>query len=51
VQVAGLAPAPTASEPLFEGSLLRAGAHLNAVDAHQPDNREPDDRVIAHRGG
>ncbi len=36
----------TASEPVFEGSLLAAGAHVNAVGAYRPDTREVDTETI-----
>jgi ornithine cyclodeaminase/alanine dehydrogenase-like protein (mu-crystallin family) len=32
----------TATEPLFDGAILRAGTHLNAVGAFQPHTRELD---------
>ena len=37
----------TSSSPLFDGALLRAGAHVNAVGAYKPDARELDDASIA----
>jgi ornithine cyclodeaminase/alanine dehydrogenase-like protein (mu-crystallin family) len=40
----------TSREPLFEGSLLAKGAHVNAVGAFEPDARELDDAVIATAG-
>jgi ornithine cyclodeaminase/alanine dehydrogenase-like protein (mu-crystallin family) len=36
----------TSTEPLFDGDLLRPGAHVNAVGAYQPDTRELDDRTV-----
>ena len=36
----------TASEPVFEGSMLAAGAHVNAVGAYRPDTRELDTETI-----
>ena len=36
----------TSKEPLFEGSWLRPGTHLNLVGAFQPDTREADDETI-----
>jgi ornithine cyclodeaminase/alanine dehydrogenase-like protein (mu-crystallin family) len=36
----------TASEPLFDGAILRAGTHLNAVGAYRPDTRELDTETI-----
>jgi ornithine cyclodeaminase/alanine dehydrogenase-like protein (mu-crystallin family) len=36
----------TATEPLFDGSWLRAGTHVNAVGAYQPDTRELDTETI-----
>ena len=35
-----------AGEPLFDGSWLRAGAHLNLVGAFQPETREVDDTTV-----
>jgi ornithine cyclodeaminase len=37
----------TASEPLFDGDLLPAGAHVNAVGSYQPHTREVDSRTLA----
>ncbi|HZK51512.1 MAG TPA: ornithine cyclodeaminase family protein [Actinomycetota bacterium] len=37
----------TSSSPLFDGALLRSGAHVNAVGAYKPDARELDDASIA----
>lgn len=37
----------TASEPLFDGSLLRPGTHLNLVGAFQPERREVDSATIS----
>jgi ornithine cyclodeaminase len=36
----------TATEPLFDGTLLRAGSHVNAVGAYRPDTRELDTATI-----
>jgi len=36
----------TASTPLFEGSLLRVGAHVNAVGSYQPQTRELDTETV-----
>lgn len=36
----------TSSEPVFDGSLLSAGSHVNAVGAHRPDLRELDDETV-----
>lgn len=36
----------TGSEPLFEGALLPAGAHVNAVGAYTPQTREVDTRTV-----
>jgi ornithine cyclodeaminase/alanine dehydrogenase-like protein (mu-crystallin family) len=36
----------TASEPLFEGSLVPEGAHINAIGAYRPDAREVDDETV-----
>ncbi len=37
----------TSTSPLFDGSDLRAGVHVNAVGAYKPDARELDDVSIA----
>lgn len=37
----------TSDRPVFDGSLLRAGAHVNAVGAYRPDARELDDQAVA----
>ncbi|MGH2699246.1 MAG: ornithine cyclodeaminase family protein [Actinomycetota bacterium] len=37
----------TSSVPLFDGSRLQSGVHLNAVGAYKPDARELDDATIA----
>jgi ornithine cyclodeaminase/alanine dehydrogenase-like protein (mu-crystallin family) len=37
----------TSKEPLFDGSLLAPGAHVNAVGAFEPDARELDDAAVA----
>ena len=36
----------TSEEPLFDGALLRAGVHVNAIGSHRPDARELDTRTI-----
>lgn len=36
----------TSPEPLFDGSLLRPGTHVNAIGAFSPDTRELDDEAI-----
>ncbi len=36
----------TSSEPLFDGSLLRSGTHVNAVGAYQPHTRELDTQTV-----
>ena len=36
----------TSSQPLFDGDLLKPGAHVNAVGSYRPDARELDDRAI-----
>ncbi len=36
----------TATEPLFDGSLLRPGTHVVAVGAYRPDTRELDETTI-----
>lgn len=38
--------ATTSPEPVFVGSDLGAGAHVNAVGAYRPDTREVDDEVV-----
>ncbi len=37
----------TSPVPVLDGSLLRAGVHINAIGAHKPDERELDDATIA----
>jgi ornithine cyclodeaminase len=37
----------TSEHPLFDGSLLKLGAHVNAVGAYQPHTRELDDAAVA----
>jgi ornithine cyclodeaminase/alanine dehydrogenase-like protein (mu-crystallin family) len=37
----------TSATPVFDGTLLAAGAHVNAVGAYKPDARELDDATIA----
>jgi len=36
----------TSEQPLFDGSLLRSGVHVNAVGSHRPDARELDTETI-----
>lgn len=36
----------TSATPVFDGSLLASGAHVNAVGSHQPDLRELDDATF-----
>jgi ornithine cyclodeaminase/alanine dehydrogenase-like protein (mu-crystallin family) len=36
----------TSSSPLFDGSVLPSGAHVNAVGAYKPDARELDDATV-----
>jgi ornithine cyclodeaminase/alanine dehydrogenase-like protein (mu-crystallin family) len=36
----------TSQEPLFDGSLLRPGVHVNAVGSHRPDARELDTETV-----
>lgn len=36
----------TSATPVFDGSLLTEGAHVNAVGSHQPDVRELDDATF-----
>jgi ornithine cyclodeaminase/alanine dehydrogenase-like protein (mu-crystallin family) len=36
----------TSPQPLFDGRLLRPGAHVNAIGAFTPDTRELDDETI-----
>ena len=36
----------TSGEPVFDGGVLAAGAHVNAVGAYRPDARELDDRTV-----
>ena len=36
----------TSAEPLFDGALLKAGAHVNAVGSYQPETRELDDAAV-----
>jgi ornithine cyclodeaminase/alanine dehydrogenase len=37
----------TSAEPLFDGRLLRAGTHINAVGAFTPDARELDTETVS----
>lgn len=36
----------TSPVPVFDGALLRAGAHVNAVGAYTPETRELDDETV-----
>lgn len=36
----------TSAQPVFEGGLIRPGAHVNAVGAYRPDMREVDDELV-----
>lgn len=36
----------TSPDPVFDGSLLRSGVHVNAIGAFSPDTRELDDETI-----
>lgn len=36
----------TSPEPLFDGALLKRGAHVNAVGSYQPHTRELDDAAV-----
>lgn len=36
----------TSSEPVFDGSLLPPGAHVNAIGAYRPEHRELDDLTV-----
>ena len=36
----------TSDKPVFDGRLLAAGAHVNAVGAYRPDTRELDDETV-----
>ena len=36
----------TSSEPVFKGSLLLPGSHVNAIGAYRPDQRELDDDAV-----
>jgi ornithine cyclodeaminase len=36
----------TSPQPLFDGSLLRPGTHVNAVGAYRPEHRELDDQSV-----
>jgi ornithine cyclodeaminase len=36
----------TSGEPLFDGSLLTSGVHVNAVGSHRPDARELDTETV-----
>ena len=37
----------TSPKPLFDGALLKPGAHVNAVGSYQPHTRELDDTAVA----
>jgi ornithine cyclodeaminase/alanine dehydrogenase-like protein (mu-crystallin family) len=36
----------TSPDPLFDGALLPPGAHVNAIGAYRPDQREVDDETV-----
>ena len=36
----------TSAEPLFDGALLKPGAHVNAIGAYRPESRELDSETI-----
>ena len=36
----------TSEEPLFDGSVVRPGAHVNAVGSHRPESRELDTETV-----
>ncbi|MDR1965953.1 MAG: ornithine cyclodeaminase family protein [Synergistaceae bacterium] len=36
----------TASDPVFDGSLVKAGAHVNGVGTYEPHKRELDEAII-----
>lgn len=38
----------TSKTPLFDGKMLRKGAHINAVGSFQPTTRELDDYTVRH---
>jgi ornithine cyclodeaminase/alanine dehydrogenase-like protein (mu-crystallin family) len=38
----------TAQAPLFDGTLLRRGTHINAIGSFQPHTREIDDFTVQH---
>ena len=38
----------TSKTPLFDGKMLRKGAHINAVGSFQPTTREIDDDTVRH---
>ena len=44
------APAPRARQPVFDGSLLAEGAHVNAVGAYTLESRELDDAAVRDAG-
>lgn len=37
----------TSATPVFDGSMLRPGSHVNAVGAYKPDKRELDDAAVS----
>ena len=39
--------ATTSSDPVFDGKLLRAGAHINAIGSYTPEVQEVDTETIA----
>lgn len=40
----------TSDTPVFDGTLLREGAHVNAVGAYRPQSRELDDAAVRDAG-
>jgi alanine dehydrogenase len=38
----------TATTPLFDGKMLRKGAHINAIGSFRPTTREVDDYTVRH---
>jgi len=41
-----LCAATSASEPLFDGSLVRSGTHINGIGSHTPNARELDTAIV-----
>lgn len=42
--------ATTSSIPVFDGNDVRKGAHINAIGAHKPEEREIDDNLVLKSG-